>query len=170
MPWYSINCVLCGRVASVRRSPSQPPPNYCNRDCYSVAMEMRSVTVPLDRFWSKVNKNGPEVRPELGPCWTWTAALAKSGYGVLGVGTVVVYAHRLSWRIAQGHDAAALVLHRCDNRSCVRPEHLFVGTHADNAADAVAKGRNSKGDKHSEIMRRTAARGDNHWARRRIAP
>ena len=99
----------------------------------------------LERFWEKVNKDGPVQphRPELGQCWVWTASLATSGYGAFGVvqGDIRM-AHRVSWRIAHGTlPDEQWVLHKCDNRRCVRPDHLFLGNAKDNSADMWAKGR-----------------------------
>lgn len=100
-----------------------------------------------DRFWAKVNKAGPTTshRPELGPCWLWTASLGSSGYGQFGLnghGARPVEAHRVAWMLTSGTIPPGLwVLHRCDVKRCVRPSHLFLGTLAENNRDMYAKGR-----------------------------
>jgi len=79
-------------------------------------------------------------------CWLWTGALV-SGYGQKTENGKQQYTHRLSWELHRGHIPDGLyVLHRCDVRCCVNPDHLFLGTYSDNTLDAVAKGRwaNSK--------------------------
>ena len=81
-----------------------------------------------ERFWSKVNKDGPlpERRPELGPCWVWTAnAHKKSGYGKFGVKGKTILAHRWSYTEEVGPIPEGLQLdHLCRNTACVRPDHL----------------------------------------------
>lgn len=91
-----------------------------------------------ERFWSKVDKSGE--------CWLWTAGKI-CGYGQYTLpGRISSRAHRVSWAISNGEiPAGMLVCHKCDVKNCVRPDHLFLGTDKDNAADCVAKGRNTKG-------------------------
>lgn len=99
-----------------------------------------------ERFWEKVDKNGPVPAhcPELGPCWIWTAKIEKkSGYGRFKVGHAgQVMAHRLSVQFSgRSIPDGMLVCHSCDNRRCVNPGHLFVGSHSDNTRDSIRKGR-----------------------------
>ncbi len=85
-----------------------------------------------------------EVDPQSG-CWNWTGAKIKGGYGQLGGerGAGAVVAHKFSYEHHVGPvPAEMLVLHECDNPGCVNPDHLFLGSHADNMADMTRKGRN----------------------------
>jgi hypothetical protein len=109
-------------------------------------MKTRSVS---DRFWDLVSKDGPVIRPDLGQCWIWIGQPNFWGYGVFATGprgrTV---AHRMSWILTHGLIPEDIfVLHKCDNRRCVRPDHLFLGTRADNAADMRSKDRQARGSR-----------------------
>jgi hypothetical protein len=105
------------------------------------------------RFWSRVDKDGPvpEHRPELGQCWVWTRGTAQAGYGVMGWRGATTTTHRVAWMLSFGPIPNGLhVLHKCDNRLCVNPHHLFLGTQADNARDMWAKGRGSNPPRHGK--------------------
>jgi hypothetical protein len=93
-----------------------------------------------ERFWEKVDKNGPTPAhcPELGPCWVWTAGKSRYGYGRFNVQGKNELAHHF---LHPQVPAGLFVLHRCDNRPCVRPSHHWYGTQKDNMQDMCAKGR-----------------------------
>lgn len=100
------------------------------------------------RFWAKVAVSAAD------DCWPWTGALSHCGYGLFHVGSRVgrtkrtVTASRIAFELHHGRPPAGLALHRCDNRPCCNPAHLFEGDDAANTLDRCAKGRSSKGSSH----------------------
>lgn len=108
--------------------------------------DCRRMAVPsaADRFWARVDRR-------LGPddCWLWLGNVGQQGYGTFNVAGLTTGAHRFALSVAIGPIPDGLMaLHTCDNKLCVRPDHLYAGTHADNARDAVQRGRIATGDRH----------------------
>lgn len=98
-------------------------------------MRKTSDTEKVERFWSHVAKGDG--------CWQWRLKPSQKGYGRFAVhGRKTVYAHRFLWQLLYGAIPNGLcICHHCDNPICVRPDHLFIGTHKDNAQDRDKKGR-----------------------------
>jgi hypothetical protein len=92
------------------------------------------------RFWSKV-----AIDPTTG-CWEWTAYRDRQGYGRFGVDGTNWLAHRLAWLLTHGTiEPDRVIRHTCDNPPCINPDHLLVGTQADNIKDRQDRGRHRPG-------------------------
>lgn len=137
------SCLGCGKPFAIR--PCEAKKQFCSSACYSNSI-MRP---PVERFWDKVDKNGPIPKhcPELGSCWNWLACTDPFGYGVLMIPRPKkhrVCAHRFSYELHIGPiPGGMLVCHHCDNPPCTNPLHLFLGTYLDNNRDMYAKGRDA---------------------------
>lgn len=134
-------CEACGKdFLALPQAVKSGYARYCGRACWRAHFGTTE-----QRFWSKVSKDGPVIRPELGACWVWTDHSDPKGYGRFGsgVGKQNVFAHRFSFALTHAVTLTPeqKICHRCDNPPCVRPDHLFEGTQADNLADMRAKGR-----------------------------
>lgn len=124
-------------------------------------------------FWASVRRGSTTE------CWEWTRVSLNRGYGILrwGRDSKKALAHRISYSLAHPDwDWRDCVLHRCDNRLCVNPDHLFLGTRSDNQRDMVEKGRsvNLRGEQHGmakltaeQVLEiRTSPIGAKGWAKR----
>lgn len=131
-------CIKCGDILNRKKGEGERDWNsrqFCNRACY---LGNRSVKPIWKTFVEKTNilENG---------CIEWTGYKDKKGYGRFSSAGGEVLAHRLSFTMHYGADIlGVMVLHRCDNPSCVNPQHLFLGNNSDNMADMVRKKRSSK--------------------------
>lgn len=118
------SCLRC-------HSPFEPRTKkqiYCSRECVHPSIDERLAAYH-------------EPDPLTG-CWNWTHAVDKEGYGFVKLNNRMERAHRVSYQMHVGNiDPGNVVMHKCDNPSCINPEHLKQGTHKENSQDASRKGR-----------------------------
>lgn len=109
---------------------------FCSRKCFVNYLKKD----PIKRFHTKYKKcsNG---------CWEWQDKIQYHGYGEICINKKTVRAHRFSYELFKDKIPKNMcVCHTCDNRKCVNPDHLWIGTNNDNIQDCIRKGRNSKGE------------------------
>ena len=115
-----------------------------NQSSRRAASKNQHTALPMpERFWNYTKKDGD--------CLAWTGCIRKDGYGAFQLNSKSHLAHRIAYQLSSGEDHIALcVLHKCDNRKCVKPSHLFLGSQKDNIADMVSKQRQkgAVGEKH----------------------
>lgn len=133
-------------------------------------MQRQRTRRPLsERFWEKVQKTDG--------CWLWTGNRHPKGYGYISEGGRAgsdLRAHRVAWELTYGPIPAGLwVRHKCDTPPCVRPDHLELGTAAENSRDMVERGRSchapnppertARGERHSSVTHpERIPRGERH--------
>lgn len=147
------NCLQCGKAFPARTDRDH---RFCSTRCYGDYNA--AVQGTAERFWRRVNKTEG--------CWLWEGP-NTGRYGYIVVNGHGMTAHRRAWILENGPiPDGLLACHHCDTPLCVRPDHLFLGTPADNARDMMVKGRASSGDAHySRREPWRLARGDQNGAR-----
>ena len=127
-------CVICGKTFSRQGAKIS---DYCSAPCFNQSLR-KDIAVA---FWAKVEKTATD-------CWLWTGSKHQSGHGLFTMGKDgrTIGAHRFAYEQVYGPIPYGLIVcHHCDNPSCVRPDHLFLGTRAINNQDRDIKGRQAKG-------------------------
>ena len=109
----------------------------------------------IERFLEKVEPFGPIPQhcPEIGRCWLWLSAI-RHGYGAFYANGRMYGAHVVAYYLARLEpiqESPPVIMHLCDNTTCVRPGHLLAGTHRANVADKIAKGREPRGVQRAHV-------------------
>lgn len=145
-------------------SPAQTLKSGSRQSCGCLRKQRYRETVKARlaaRFWRRVQKGDS--------CWLWLGARDRGGYGLVSVDRKRMPATHLAWFLAHGSFPlnGLIACHKCDNPPCIRADHLFLGTQADNAADMKAKGRSATGERNGANTRPDRrSKGDEHYLRR----
>lgn len=137
-------CEVCGTAFSVYPADIRKGGGLCcSTPCRNRRLAERNRRDIVESFWAHVDKTTS--------CWLWTGGVNRDGYGQLSRNRTTIRANRLSWEIHYGViPPKMLVLHDCpggDNPRCIHPDHLWLGTDADNNLDCAEKNRQAKGER-----------------------
>lgn len=124
-----LHCKVCSKELTGQQR------SYCSQTCMAKGYQAKP-----EAFWSKVDKTDPSG------CWPFKGFIKWDGYGWVHRQGKNMAAHRYAWMLTHGEPPAGMhLLHTCDNPPCCNPSHLRLGTHLENMADRVAKGRHRMG-------------------------
>jgi predicted XRE-type DNA-binding protein len=97
---------------------------------------MSKIKNKIENIWNNIDKK------DISECWNWLGSLGNHGYGQISINWKKYLSHRIVYELTYGEIPEGMcICHKCDNRKCCNPEHLFLGTHQDNSNDMIAKGR-----------------------------
>lgn len=139
------HCAQCGASLGGRMV------SFCSASCSNKSRSDHTPETAMARFWKKVDKTagfGPN-----GDCWRWTGRVEGHGYGEMKIAGRYKKAHRIALFGPIDIDNPLFACHTCDNRLCVKPDHLFAGQSIDNVRDMHRKGRSTVGTRARRLTR-----------------
>ena len=161
---FKFTCERCGEpfTRTNRLRGGKTPHRFCSMSC---ARKSRpSTSFVAETFFSRVDTTGGDDS-----CWPWRGARNREGYGFLKVNKRIYLAHRVAFFVDHGHWPIPCACHHCDTPSCCNPNHLFAGSHGDNARDRASKGRGGRYKLTAEDVRTIRRRYEEGSTQRSLA-